>query len=158
MKHLAVIGLMICALGLYAEEKKVPATILQLCDRGTDHYTSGSLDSAVLFFLQAELRALQLPEPLQQALSLEMIGQLYQQLDFRGQSLDVYEKALSIRETLGDTAKMTGLLDAIAGIHFEFQDFEQASAYWQKAKPFLVQRKRSTCVFSDNNLPDPMIR
>ena len=141
MKRLAVLFLMVCALRLGAEERNVPIHIVQLCDQGVDHYTSGALDSAVLFFLQAEIRALQLAEPLHQALSLEVIGQLYQKLDFRGQSLAVYEKALSIRETLGDSAKVAGLLGTIAGIHFEFQNCEQASAYWQRAKPLLEQRQ-----------------
>lgn len=132
---------MICAFGLGAEERKVPARILHLCDQGEGHYKSGTLDSAVLYFLQAELHTLQLPEPLQQALSLEMIGHYYQKLDFCGQSLGVYEKALSIRETLGHKERVAGLLDTIAGIHFEFQDCEQASAYWQRAKPLLEQRR-----------------
>ena len=132
---------MVCALGLWAEERKAPVHIRELCDQGVGHYTSGTLDSAVLYFLQAEFRALQHPEPIQKALSLEMIGQYYQQLDFRAQSLGVYERALKIREGLGDPAKVAGLLDTIAGIHFEFQDCEQASAYWQRAKPLLEQRR-----------------
>lgn len=132
---------MVCTLGLYAEDRKVPIHIRQLCDQGVDHYTSGTLDSAVLFFLQAEIQALQHLEPLQQALSLELIGQCYQKLDFRGQSLGIYEKALSIRENLGDTVEIAGLLHTIAGIHFEFQDCEQASAYWQRAQPLLEQRR-----------------
>ncbi|MCB0639866.1 MAG: response regulator [Lewinella sp.] len=143
MKYLAVVGWLFCALGLSAQAGQVPEHILHLCDRGVDHYSSGTLDTAVLLFLEAEFQALELPEPAQQALSLEAIGQYYLELDFRGQSLVVYEKALSIRQTLGDTASVADILAAMGGIHFEFLDCEQASVYWQQARPLLEQARKS---------------
>ena len=141
MKHLAVIYFMVCTFGLLAEDRKEPFSILHLCEKGVDHYTSGTPDSAVQVFLRAEFLAFQLLEPLQQAFSLETIGRYYQQLEFHSQALGVYESALSIREAIGDTVHVIRLLDNLAGIHFEFQDFERAAHYWQKAKPLLEQRR-----------------
>lgn len=141
MKHLAVIYFMVCAFGLFAEDRKEPSSILHLCEKGVDHYASGTLDSAVQVFLRAEFLAFELLEPMQKAFSLETIGRYYQQLEFRSQALGVYESALSIRETIGDTVNVINLLDNMAGIHFEFQEFERAVHYWERAKPLLEQRR-----------------
>lgn len=138
MKLPSVVLFMIFSVfGLIAKEQEVPFEIQHLCDRGLGFHSSGVLDSAALSFLQAELRAFQLPETETQAFCLETIGQYYRQLGFRGPAILTYEKALAIRKSQRDTIGVARILDTMASLQFENQDYKQATRLWQQQKTWL---------------------
>lgn len=137
MKRVLVLLFICCSFFGHAQEGREATVIRQLCSKGLEQYHASSIDTAIHFFLEAEVLALQLPERVERAEALDQLAACYEQVGFLNQALEVYESALKTWRALPDMAKVLQDLEKLGDIHVEFANYEQAISYWQRARNLL---------------------
>lgn len=141
MKRVLVLLFIGCSFCGHTQEGRGADVVRQYCSEGLAQYHASSIDTAIHYFLEAEVLALQLPETAERGEVLDHLAASYQQVEFLHQALDVYESALTTWRALQDTAKVLEDLEKIGDIHLEFANYEQAISNWQSASALLKYRQ-----------------
>lgn len=137
MKPVLVLLFICCSVFGHAQQGRGADAIRQYCSEGLEQYRASSIDSAIHYFLEAEVLALQLPETVERAEALDQLAACYEQVGFLNQALEVYESALMTWRALPDTAMVLQDLEKLGDNHLEFANYEQAISYWQRTSNLL---------------------
>lgn len=100
---------------------------------GLGYYHAGRLDTAIIFFKQAEKQTLELKDREEAVRQLSLMGQASQEYGYYPLSLDHCELALSIAGELPDPELRAIVLEQTASVYGEIKDYPKELEYLRRA-------------------------